>query len=145
MAASELSEGSKVSRKYSLGVKAFCAEYPSEEIDSSITTHAINALRKLTYNSKISDSFPKKILSYHANNVEQSDQVKNVGDNLAIIHDYSSCGDIVEDDDAFEEVDNTLVEFGHDIDEQIGKYFPSVVMTAKQKQKLFRHKKKKRL
>ena len=145
MAASELSEGNKVSRKYSLGVRRFCAEYPSEEIDSSITTHAINTLRKLTYNSKTSDALPKKILSYHANTVEQSDQVKDVEDSLAMIHDYSSCGGIDEDDDAFEKVDNTLVEFGHEIDEQIGKYFPSVVMTSKQKQILFHHKQKKRL
>ena len=145
IAANELSQGKKVGRKFLLPVRKFCSEYPSEEIDNSITTHAINALRKLTYNSKISDSLKKKSLTYHVNNVDQSEEGIDIEPSLALIHDYGSCGDMADDDDTFEEVDNFLVELGHDIDEKIGKYFSSIVMTSKQKQKLFRHKQNIRL
>ena len=72
--------------------------------------------------------------------MDQSEEGIDIEPSLALIHDYGSCGDMADDDDTFEEVDNFLVELGHDIDENIGKYFPSIVMTSKQKQKLFRHK-----
>ena len=145
LAANELSHGNKISRKYYFEIRKFCSEYPAEEIDSSITTHAINAVRKLTYNSKVSETLKKKRLSYYANNVEQSESGMDVKNSLGLIHDYGSCGDIADEDDSFEKIDNTLVDLGHEIDEAIGKYFPSTVITSEQKQKLFRHKKKKRL
>ena len=145
LAATELSHGNKVSSKYHFEVRKFCSEYPSEEVDNTITTHAINALRKLTYNSKMSATLKKKSLSYHASNVEQSDKGMDVENSLAIIHDYGSCGDMIDDDDTVEKVDNTLEDLGHDIDEKIGKYFPSTIITSDQKQKLFGHVKKNKL
>jgi hypothetical protein len=145
VAATTLSQGKKVSRKYLLSVKKFCSEYPSDE-DNPIVKHAISALTKSTYNSEISKVLKKTSLSYYAHNLEQSDQAVDVETSIAVIHDYGPCGDIMDDtDDAFEKTDKTLVELGEDIDDNIGKYFQSTVLSKLDQEKLFRQKPIRRL
>ena len=145
VASTTLSQGKKVSRKYLLSVKKFCSEYPSDG-DNPIVKHAISALTKSTYNSEISKVLKKTSLSYYANNLEQSDQAVDVDTSIAVIHDYGTCGDAMDDtDDDFEKTDKTLVELGRDIDDNIGKYFQSTVLTKSDEEKLFRQKPIRRL
>merc|ERR1712150_210024 len=140
VAASSLSQGSKVSRKYMLSVRKFCAEYPSDG-DISNSKHAISALTKSTYNSELSKELKKISLTYFAQNIQQSEQAVDIDSTMALIHDYGPCGEIIDNgDDDSEKFDKTLIELGHEIDTSIGKYFQSLVMTKAEQDKLFRQK-----
>lgn len=144
-AAKTLSQGSKVSKKLMFFVRKFCAEYPSDGDDSN-TKHVISALTKSSYNSELSTEHKKVSLTYFTHGVEQSEKEVDIEPEVALIHDYGPCGEIIDDsDDASEKTDKTLIERGHDIDESIGKYFQSLVMTKGEQEKIFRHKIKPRL
>ena len=143
-AAKALSEGNKVSSKLMVSVRKFCAEYPSDGDNSNIK-HAINALAKSAYKSETSPEL-RVSLRYFTHGIEQSNEEVDIKPSVALIHDYGSCGDIIEDnDDASEKTDKSLVERGPDIDKSVGKYFSSVVMNKVEQQKIFQHKNEKRL
>ena len=141
VAASALSEGNKISKKFMISVRKFCAEYPFDADNSNIK-HAISALTKSTYHTVLSGKMDKIGLTYFPENVkEQSESSKDVETTMALVHDYSPCGENVMDgDDDTEGEDKFLIELGEDIDSSIGKYFQSLVMSKGDREKLFHNK-----
>mgnify|MGYP003302285817 CR=1 FL=1 len=141
VAASALSEGNQISKKFMISVRKFCAEYPFDADNSNIK-HAISALTKSTYHTVLSGKMDKIGLTYFPENVkEQSESSKDVETTMALVHDYSPCGENVMDgDDDTEGEDKFLIELGEDIDSSIGKYFQSLVMSKGDREKLFHNK-----
>ena len=143
VAAEALSKGNKVSKKLMLCVRKFCAEYPSDG-EKSNTRHVINALTKSSYSSELSSKHRKVSLTYYPLGVEQSTTEVEIETEVALIHDYSPCGEKTYDiDSESEATDKTMNEQAYEIDKSIGKYFQSRILTKSDQENMFlKHSKK---